>query len=610
MPDAPEIEALRREVARLQADVDATGRRLRATHAVARALAEDASVADAMPRILAALASALDAKLAAFWQPDGDALVATTTWCAVPAEGPAWEALCNDKRFESGSGLPGKVWKERGPSWVADIGSSVNLPRHAGLVARGVKSGIGFPIVVAGNVLGVMELFFASTAAPDDSLVEVLRTIGAHLGQFLRQAQATSAAQATARELANERETLTRLDEVAQRIVGQREISSLVQVVSDAATELTGAQFGAFFYQVTDPHSGESAMAAAVTGATRAAFDKLGLSRKQGVFTATFDGKGPVRIADVTRDPRFAKNLPERNLVDPALPMKSYLAVPVITRGGTVLGGLFFGHADASVFGGRQQQIASAIAAHAATAMDNARLHADSQRLIKELEKTNVELDQFAYVASHDLRAPLRGISNLALWIEEDLGSTLPKKVAEQLQLLRGRAARMDKLINGLLELARVGRARQQTERVDVTELLHETIDLASPSASARVLIIGAMPTLIAERVALQQVMLNLITNSLQHAKRKDVIVRITADERADEVEIVVADNGVGIAPEHHERVWQMFQTLASRDQVESTGIGLAIVRKQVEAAGGRAWIDAAVRDGATVRFTWPKRIR
>ncbi len=275
-----------------------------------------------------------------------------------------------------------------------------------------------------------------------------------------------------------------------------------------------------------------------------------------------------------------------------------------------MLGGLFLGHPEADVFTERSQRIASAIAAHAATAMDNARLHADSQRLIAELEKTNVELDQFAYVASHDLRAPLRGISNLALWIEEDLGSGLPKKVGEQLHLLKGRAARMDRLINGLLELARIGRSRQKSERVDVTELLHETIDLASPSTKARVLIIGAMPMLTAERVALQQVLLNLITNALQHAGRPDVVVRITAVERADEVELVISDNGVGIAPEHHVRVWQMFQTLVSRDHAETTGIGLAIVKKQVEANGGRAWIDPAAREGAALHFTWPKRGR
>jgi signal transduction histidine kinase len=113
---------------------------------------------------------------------------------------------------------------------------------------------------------------------------------------------------------------------------------------------------------------------------------------------------------------------------------------------------------------------------------------------------------------------------------------------------------------------------------------------------------------LVAERIALQQVFLNLIGNALQHAERPDVVVRITATERTDEVEFVIADNGVGIAPEHHERVWQIFQTLQSRDTVDATGIGLTIVKKQVESHGGRAWIDPTVKEGATLRFTWPKR--
>ena len=609
MSDAAETENLRKEVARLSAMADATERRLRATHAVARALSEDASVGEAMPRILGSLATALDAKLAAFWQPDGDALAVAATFCSVPEERAAWDALCAGKRFAMGDGLPGRVWREKGPTWIADVAAEKQAPRYTGLLAQGAKSGIGFPVMVAGTVHGVIEVFFTRTEAPEDNLVEVLRTIGAHLGQFLRQAQTTQIAQATAAELADERQTLRRLDEVAQRIYAQREVSSIAQVVVDVATELTGAQFGALFYSSTDPHaSGE--LQWATSGVHRSQLDKLGVTRKSGAYAPIFDGKGPIRIADVTRDPRFARNALDRGIAETAVPMKSYLAVPVVTRSGAMIGGLFFGHAQPDELSEQDLSIATQIATHAATAMDNARLHADAQRLIKELEKTNVELDQFAYVASHDLRAPLRGISNLAQWIEEDLGKSLPKKVAEQLQLLRGRASRMDKLINGLLELARIGRARQQSERVDVTELLHETIDLASPSAHARVLIIGAMPTLVAERVALQQVLLNLITNALQHAGRKDVMVRISAIDRTDEVEIVVADNGVGIAPEHHERVWQMFQTLNSRDTVETTGIGLAIVKKQVEAAGGRAWIDPSVREGATFRFTWPKRSR
>jgi signal transduction histidine kinase len=231
-------------------------------------------------------------------------------------------------------------------------------------------------------------------------------------------------------------------------------------------------------------------------------------------------------------------------------------------------------------------------------------LHANAEHL----SRTNAELDQFAYVTSHDLRAPLRGITNLAAWIEEDLGPSVPRKVRDHIALLKARAARMDRLINGLLELARVGRVRQRPERVEVTELLHETIDLLSPPETARVLIIGAMPTLVAERIALQQVFLNLIGNAIQHAGRKDVMVKITAHDRPDEVELAIADNGVGIPREHHDRVWQLFQTLASRDVTETVGIGLTIVRKQVEANGGRAWIDPDAAAGATLRFTWPRR--
>lgn len=428
----------------------------------------------------------------------------------------------------------------------------------------------------------------------DAVTIEELRREIARLGDL---------AASTSRELAQERETLTRLDDVARQIASERDVQALVQTATDAVTALAGGKYGAFFYRVSDAH-GESYSLYTIAGAPREAFQR---------FATTFDARGPVRIGDITQDPRFgrgaaARGSPARGVPDTSLIVRSYLAVPVVTRSGVVLGRMFAGHPDAEVFTERSQRVATAIAAHAATAMDNARLHADSQRLIAELAKTNVELDQFAYVASHDLRAPLRGISNLAMWIEEDLGPQTPKKVSEQLALLKGRAARMDRLINGLLELARVGRARQQSERVDVTELLHETIDLASPSPQARVLIIGAMPTLNAERVAMQQVLLNLITNALQHSGRPDVVVRITAIERPDDVEIAVADNGVGIAPEHHERVWQMFQTLGTRD--ETTGIGLSIVKKQVEANGGRTWIDPAVKEGATLRFTWPKRGR
>ena len=411
------------------------------------------------------------------------------------------------------------------------------------------------------------------------------------------------------RELELERATLAKLDEIGRRINGELDPHAVARAVIDVATQLTGARCGAFFYTVTDER-GDGTMLVATSGVSREALAKLALPRSTPLLAPAFDGRATVRLDDATRDPRYGKNAPHHGVPAGHPAIKSYLAVPVMTRTNQAIGAMLFGHDEPGVFTERAQNLAQGLASHAATTMDNARLVSEQQRLIKILEKTNAELDQFAYAASHDLRAPLRGITNLASWIEEDLGGVTPGKVREHVALLKGRAARMDRLISGLLELARVGRARQRPERVDVTELVHETIDLLNPPEASRVLIIGALPTMVAERVALQQVFLNLIANALQHAGRDDVVVRISAIERADEHELSVADNGIGIPTEHHERVWQIFQTLSSRDVVESTGIGLAIVKKQVESNGGAVWIDAGVREGCTVRFTWPKRAK
>jgi signal transduction histidine kinase len=123
-------------------------------------------------------------------------------------------------------------------------------------------------------------------------------------------------------------------------------------------------------------------------------------------------------------------------------------------------------------------------------------------------------------------------------------------------------------------------------------------------------MMIGELPTLIGERAALQQVFLHLLGNALQHAGREDVVVRISAIDRGDDWEFTVEDNGAGIPLEHHARVWQLFQTLQPRDTSETTGIGLTIVRKQVESHGGRVWIDPTVTPGAAIRMTWPKRTK
>ncbi|MGH2412485.1 MAG: CHASE3 domain-containing protein, partial [Microcystaceae cyanobacterium] len=223
------------------------------------------------------------------------------------------------------------------------------------------------------------------------------------------------------------------------------------------------------------------------------------------------------------------------------------------------------------------------------------------------LEIRNRELDQFAYVVSHDLKAPLRAIANLSEWLEEDLEDKLDEDTRSQMTLLRSRVHRLEALINGLLQYSRAGRVRVQPESVDVGTLLSEVIDSLSPPPEFTLEIQGKMPTLITEQLLLQQVFTNLISNAIKHHHRRDGKVIISAQARGNCCEFTVTDDGPGIAPEYHDKVFAIFQTLEARDKTENTGIGLSIVKKTVENQGGTIEIDSQVGQGTAFRFTWQK---
>jgi PAS domain S-box-containing protein len=236
------------------------------------------------------------------------------------------------------------------------------------------------------------------------------------------------------------------------------------------------------------------------------------------------------------------------------------------------------------------------------------RAEAAAREHAENLAATNRELDQFAYVTSHDLKAPLRAIGSLAEWIEEDLGPAMTDDVRQKMDLLRGRVRRMEALIQGILDFSRAGRLPTKREQVDVRRLVTDIVEMLGPRPPAAVVLGDVLPTLETERIALQQILMNLISNALKHARRPDVEVRVDARDTGEAWEFHVRDNGPGIAPEYHDRVWGIFQTLEARDKVENTGIGLAIVKKIIEGRGGRAWIESAGGEGASFFFTWPKR--
>ena len=234
----------------------------------------------------------------------------------------------------------------------------------------------------------------------------------------------------------------------------------------------------------------------------------------------------------------------------------------------------------------------------------------ERELLIGRLERSNRDLDQFAYVTSHDLKAPLRGIANLAGWIQEDLADrNLPAETRRHLELLQDRVRRMEALIEAILQYSRAGRVSTEPERVDCGQLLRETIDLLSPSDKADLRIADDLPTVFTYRMIFQQALINLLANAIKFADVDNPRVDIAWADAGDFVELMVADNGAGIDSAHHSKIFKIFQTLGAEQAQEGTGIGLAVVKKTAEAVGGSVRVISTVGEGATFILRWPKRV-
>lgn len=227
---------------------------------------------------------------------------------------------------------------------------------------------------------------------------------------------------------------------------------------------------------------------------------------------------------------------------------------------------------------------------------------------VGQMRRSNKELQDFAYVAAHDLKAPLRGIGTLADWIASDYGDRLDEPGRQQLDLLKRRVTRLADLINGILHYAEIGRMTHHREVVDLGKLVPETIALLDPPAHIQVVVRGELPAILSEKVRLEQVFHNLIDNAIKFMDKPQGCIEIGYTDQGRVWQFGVTDNGPGIEERYFEKIFQMFQTLAPRDQRESTGIGLPIVKKIVELFGGRIWVESKPGVGSTFFFTLPKQ--
>jgi signal transduction histidine kinase len=236
----------------------------------------------------------------------------------------------------------------------------------------------------------------------------------------------------------------------------------------------------------------------------------------------------------------------------------------------------------------------------------NATLEERVARRTHELEAANRELRSFAYVVSHDLKAPLRGISRLTSWLVEDYAEKIDDEGRKMATMLIGRVQRMDNLIDGILQYSQIGRIRADHETLDVADVLRGILDLLAPPDHIQITIAPHLPPIVGERIRITQVFQNLLSNAIKFIGRADGRITVGGEEHETFRKFWVADNGPGIDPKYHDKIFQIFQTLRPRDEEENTGVGLAIVKKIIELYGGQLWVESDVGAGSAFVFTLP----
>ncbi len=228
-------------------------------------------------------------------------------------------------------------------------------------------------------------------------------------------------------------------------------------------------------------------------------------------------------------------------------------------------------------------------------------------QLLKEVESVNQELKDFAYIVSHDLKAPLRAISTLASWLSIDYKDKLEEEGKEQLGLLVKRASRMNDLINGILEYSRLGRIKEKKVKVNLNEIVSEVIEVIAPPENIKISVENELPSIVFEKTRITEVFQNLLSNAVKYLDKPQGVIKIGCIDDNSYWKFSVSDNGPGIEEKYFEKIFQIFQTLSPRDELEGTGVGLTLIKKIVTMYGGNIWLKSEIGRGSTFFFTLPK---
>jgi signal transduction histidine kinase/ActR/RegA family two-component response regulator len=431
---------------------------------------------------------------------------------------------------------------------------------------------------------------------------------------------------ATEEALREETRTLEVLNATGTLLAGQLELDRVLQAVTDAGTAVSGARFGAFFYNATDEH-GDVYQLYALSGAPRQAFERFGRPRATALFGPTFRGAPPIRIDDVLADPRYGSMAPHRGMPPGHLAVRSYLAVPVRSRSGDVLGGLFFGHPEPGVFSARAERLVLGVAGQAGIAIDNARLYEQAQRAAAEreslldseraaraqAERLSDAKDEFLATLSHELRTPLNAILGWAQVLRTSGRSA--DDIRAGLETIERNARVQTRLIDDLLDMSRItsGKLRLDVQPIHPLSFLEAAIQTVAPAAQAKGIRIDRVLDPAAGPIAgdlgrLQQVAWNVLSNAIKFTPRGGRVQVVLA--RVDShVEIGVADTGIGIQAELLPHLFERFHQgdASTTRKYGGLGLGLSLVKSLVELHGGRVIVDSpGAGQGTTVTVRLP----
>lgn len=396
-------------------------------------------------------------------------------------------------------------------------------------------------------------------------------------------------------------ESLEILNSVGRLIAADLDIQSILQKVTDATTQLTGAQFGAFFHNVVN-EKGESYTLFTLSGAPREAFEKFGMPRNTDVFHPTFSGQGVVRIDDITKDPRYGQNDPHYGMPTGHLPVVSYLAVPVFSKTGEAIGGLFFGHPEAAKFSPEHETLITAVAGQASIALDNAKLY-------EEIKQLNNKKDEFIGMASHELKTPITSLQGYLQIIErnfkdDDRNKPFITKARQQI-------SKITLLISDLLDVAKIqaGKLPLSFSDFDIVELTRETIAMMQHSSRSHQLIFNATPEVIqltADHQRIEQVIINLISNAVKYSPNRDKVL-IDLQLVDGKVRLAVQDFGLGIDEDKQSSVFSRFYRVDNlAAHISGLGIGLYICHEIITRHQGTIWLDSTPGEGSTFYFEIP----